>query len=374
MRKTVSFLTAVLIIFTVASCSANISDTVAISSLSGSPSDSSTEHTSSAIVEGESSKAPESWVTDEISEDNSFTIQLSFAGDTLLASFKDETTYKSFNEYAANNPPSYFLEKVSHIFKADDFSIVNLENVFTDQDLDIIEKDYDPAYWYKSKTSNVDILTSSGIEGVSLANNHTEDYGIDGYNDTVDTLNTAGILYGDTRQIMYLEKNGFTIAVICTGLWNEYQTKYVAARLDIAKEKSDFQIVFFHGGTELIHEPEEWKINACRELVDCGADLVIGSHPHILQPMESYNGADILYSMGNFCFGDWFRPENRTIIYQTTLTVDTDTLALVDKSSNIIPCYVYTGDRNNYQPTIIESKQEIDKVLDFMNWKCDSPL
>ncbi|MBQ7827442.1 MAG: CapA family protein, partial [Clostridia bacterium] len=205
-----------------------------------------------------------------------------------------------FNEFANNNPPTYFLEKVRHVFEDDDFNVVNLENVFTDRDLVEIEKDYTPAYWYKSRTSNVEILTSSSVEAVSLVNNHTEDYGSEGFEDTVNTVRDAGLLYGTADRIMYLEKNGFTVAVICTGLWSGYQVGYVQSRIEAAEEHSDFQIVFFHGGTELIHEPEEWKKAACRQLADSGADLVIGSHPHVLQPMETYNGVDILYSLGNF--------------------------------------------------------------------------
>lgn len=307
-------------------------------------------------------------------EVETFDVKLSFAGDTLLASFKDETTYLSFNQYADEKPPTYFLEKVRHIFEADDFTVVNLENVFTDQDLPTVEKDHDPAYWYKSRTSNVEILTSSSVEAVSLVNNHTEDYGAAGFEDTVKTVRDAGLYYGTANETMYLEKDGFTVAVICTGLWSGYQTAYVQSRLDAAKENSDYQVIFFHGGTELIHQPEEWKIGACRELADGGADLIIGSHPHILQPMENYNGVDIVYSLGNFCFGDWYRPENRTVIYQMNLTVSAETMEVLDEKSELIPCYVYTGDRNNYQPAVIEDEEEINQVISFMRGESDSPV
>ena len=106
--------------------------------------------------------------------------------------------------------------------------------------------------------------------------------------------------------------------------------------------------------------------------MDNGADLVIGNHPHVLQPMENYNGVDIVYSMGNFCFGGNRRPENRTIIYQINLVIEDG--KLVSKSSEIIPCYVYTGDSNNYCPKIIEDENIKQKVIDFMNWKIKSPI
>lgn len=132
--------------------------------------------------------------------------------------------------------------------------------------------------------------------------------------------------------------------------------------------------MFFHGGKERIHTPEEWKINATRKLIDNGADLVIGSHPHVLQPREIYKGKEIIYSLGNFCYGGNRNPENRTIIYQMNLTIDTKTYELKKEESNIIPCYVYTTKTNNYQPAPIEDETIKNKVLNFMNGKEDSPV
>ncbi len=306
-------------------------------------------------------------------EDYAFTIKLSFAGDCALACMLDETTPGSFNDYAENNEPEYFLQNVRSVFEADDYTIVNLENVFSDRELEPVPKTDDPAFWFKSGTSNTQILTSSGVEGVSLANNHTGDYGDEGTADTIQAVTDAGLLYGDEDTILYLEKHGFRIAVICHGLWEEQQVDDIIARIHSAERDSDYQVVFYHGGTEAQHEPEEWRVRASRKLVDSGADLVLGNHPHWLQPMESYNGAEILYSLANFCFGGHRQPENRTIIYQVTLAVDYIG-TLVASVSEIIPCYVYTSDYNNYCPAPITNETERQRVLDFMNGLCDSPL
>lgn len=311
---------------------------------------------------------------DEQTIDNTFNIKLSFAGDTMLASYKDQTTPGSFNEYVNKKEPSYFLDKVRNIFLEDDFTIVNLENVLTDQNLPEIEKNSDPAYWYKSKTSNINILSSSSIEGISISNNHTNDYGKIGKEDTINAILNANIKYGDYNNIMYFEKNNYKIAVICKGLWIESQTNEIIKLIKEAKEKSDYQIIFFHGGQERIHQPEEWKINAVRKLIDNGANLVIGSHPHVLQPREIYNGKEIVYSLGNFCYGGNRNPENRTIIYQMNLTINKETNSLINEQSNIIPCYVYTNKTNNYQPAPIQVETIKNKVIDFMNWKEDSPI
>lgn len=301
-------------------------------------------------------------------------IKLSFAGDTMLANSKDITTPGSFNDYVNKNEATYFFEKVSKTFKEDDFTILNLENVLTDQQLPEINKNTDPAYWYKSKTSNINILSSSSVEGVSVSNNHTSDYGTVGKQDTINAIVNADMQYGDYNKIMYFKKNNYTISIICYGLWIESQSNEIINLIKEAETKSDYQIVFFHGGTERIHQPEDWKIRATRKLIDNGADLVIGSHPHVIQPREIYNNKEIVYSLGNFCYGGNRNPENRTIIYQINLTIDNITNKLLKEESNIIPCYVYTGNTNNYQPAPILEDDIKNKVIDFMNWKVDSPL
>jgi len=299
------------------------------------------------------------------------TFVISFAGDAMLATKENLHSAGDFNDYASKQPPHYFFDGVREIFANDDYTVVNLENVFTDRSLTKREKPEDPAYWYFSRTANAQILTQSSIEMVSIANNHANDYGDAGYRDTKAALQSAGVLYGESGKIVYLEKNGIKVAVICTGLWNEYQTSYVVNLVKKAEEQSDFQIVFYHGGTEREYVPDQWRVKASHTLVDNGADCVVGNHPHVLQPMEKYHGADIIYSLGNFLFGGARHPENRTMIYQATLTAGPDG---VTSSSVAIPCYLYTGESNNYQPAIITDETEKQHVLDFLNGKRSTPF
>ena len=106
--------------------------------------------------------------------------------------------------------------------------------------------------------------------------------------------------------------------------------------------------------------------------MDAGADLVIGGHPHKLQPKETYKGVDILYSLGNFCYGASLRPENACVLYRLTLTVEDGVLTA--KEGTLIPCYVYTGSRNNFQPMVMADSPEKQAVLDFMNGRRKSPI
>ena len=135
-----------------------------------------------------------------------FRIVLSFTGDMLLASLHGKRAAGNFLDYAASQKPDYFLQNVRPIFEADDFTVVNLENVLTDRNLTPKEKSTDPAYWFRSGSANTDILTSSGVEAVSLANNHTGDYGTRGYQDTVRAVSAAGLEYGGNDRTFYLEK------------------------------------------------------------------------------------------------------------------------------------------------------------------------
>ena len=305
-------------------------------------------------------------------EGDAFTIDISIAGDCMLATYMGGAGAGSFNACAGEREPSYFLEGVQSVFAEDDFTIVNLENVLTDNPLTEAEKDHDPAYWYKGPTSNKNILTAGSVEAVSLANNHAGDYGPQGRKDTIAAMESIQMPYGLNDRILYLEKGGFTVAVICHGLWNEGQANSIVRRISQASERSDYQIVYYHGGRERVHAPEEWKVRASRKLVDAGADLVIGNHPHVLQPEEVYNGVHIVYSIGNFCYGGSKKPENRTIIYKLLLTVEGH--QVLSQETSVIPCYVYTGSANNYQPALIENEEERQKVLDFMSWNRESPL
>lgn len=313
------------------------------------------------------------------SQPQNTTIQLSFVGDCLCATNENTHYENCFNDVAKVKDPSYFLEKVSKYFLNDDYTIADCENVFSDsKDLKISDKGQyaDPnieAYWFKSAAKNASILSVGGIDMVSISNNHINDYGAKGHEDTRKALDAADVKWGEEGKIIYFEKEGFKIGIICVSMYGDYVVPSIQKAIKKAEKKSDYQIIYFHGGTEAVHEPEQWKINACHTLIDSGADLVIGDHPHVLQPLEVYKNKTIIYSMGNFIFGGNRHPENRTIIYQHTITLN-DNNEISKEDGKIIPCYVYTGDTNNWQPAPIKNKAARKKVLDFMNGKRNSPL
>ncbi len=296
------------------------------------------------------------------------TITLSFVGDCMLATDRGGEWDGSFNKLANEVEPSYFFENFIELFENDDWTVANLENVFTDDpNAERRGKGYYPAYWYKSATKNTAILNAGSIEVVSLANNHSLDYGNTGYEDTREALDAAGVMWGDNDNMVILEKDGFKIALyLCTFYYSGYEG-HIANKL--AEVEADYKIVYFHGGTERIHTPDAWKANGARYIADNGADLVIGGHPHVLQPIEKHNGKTIVHSLGNFVFGGSRNEENRTIVYRITLTVAGGEIIGTDEE--IVPCYVYT---DLYKPGIITDEAEIAAVHAFLNGESRSPL
>ncbi len=293
------------------------------------------------------------------------TLTMSFVGDCTIATQKGASGEGTFNWYAKNYEPTYFLEKVADIFRADDITMVNCENVLSDRDLTRRDKGSDTAFWFIGPASSARIFSSSSVEVAGFANNHARDYGQAGYDDTVEALKAQGLTVAEDGEPVYLEKNGIRVGILACGIWYLGQERNYYDELREMEANSDFQVVYPHGGTEGTYEVDPWRVTAFRNLIDHGADLVVGTHPHRIQPIERYNGGTIVYGLGNFCFGGNNRPDRRTAIYQCTLALRKDGVEF--KSDLVIPCTVFTGSRNNWQPAPIpEDDPMYDEIYNFM--------
>lgn len=303
-------------------------------------------------------------------------VNLSFIGDSLVGSFKGENYSGNFRDLLEKNDYSFPYKNVLNIFREDDFTIANGENVFTDKNLLPVEKNHNPAYWYYAPTRFANVYKESSIEIVSVMNNHSYDYGYDGYIDTKNAIKATGVMYGDESPLI-IEKEDIKIGILCINLFSRFQ--YENCIKDIKKIRNDvnYIIIYFHGGTEYLYHPPLEIIEYSHGFIDNGADLVIGAHPHVLQPKEVYNNKIIIYSLGSFLFGGTRSFVNRTIIYQMNLEFHLDKNTIVEKD-NIIPCYLYSSkDFSNYEswlPSVIETEEEKKKVIDFMNGLIDKPI
>lgn len=219
-------------------------------------------------------------------------------------------------------------------------------------------------------------MKDAGISIVSLANNHTPNFGTDGLFDTFKYLDEVGIKYvgaGENRQRayspVYLEKNGLKFAFLAYTDGGLVPESYLAQEnhpgiafideekmrnaIKEAREKSDFVIISMHAGNEYVLEPSELQKQFAHAAVDAGADLVIGHHPHVVQSLEQYKDKYIFYSLGNFIFDQmWSTQTRRGVAIKFTFT--NDSLSGFEPTPIIINDYC--------QPNIVSGEQA-DEIL-----------
>ncbi|MBQ2000328.1 MAG: CapA family protein [Clostridia bacterium] len=287
------------------------------------------------------------------------TMKLTFLGDCLVSTLYGDNDHGTLNWYAENYKPSYFFEKVYDVLSADDFTIANCETVLTDRKLTPRPKGGTRAFWFYGPTSNAAIFPAGSVEVTGVVNNHMNDYYDAGYQDTLAALKKQNLIIGDYDKPVYLEKNGIKTAILFVDLWSLSDASGIIDAMNALDKDTDYKIIYFHGGIEGTNYPEQWKVDACRKLIDNGANFVIGAHPHVLQPIEEYNGGVIVYSLGNFLFGGNTAPVKNTIMFQLELKKD-------GYGKNVIPCQVYSGSRNNWQPCYPETEQSKQKTLDLL--------
>lgn len=283
------------------------------------------------------------------------TITVSTLGDCTLGTDANFSTANSFNAYDEANGHDYFFKNVKSILEEDDVTFANLEGTFTTSN-----DRQDKQYAFKGDPDYTEILTDGSVEVVTLANNHSGDYGEQGLADTETALEEAGIDYciGDT--ITVKEVNGVKIAFI--GIFVNYGTDDSENQLrsdieNAKKQGAELIITAFHWGSEKATQPDETQQSLAHIAIDCGADLVVGHHPHVLQGIEKYNGKYIAYSLGNFCFGGNSNPSDMdTMIFRQTFTISGDGAAK-DDDVTVIPCSISSDQGyNNYQPTPAEGE------------------
>ena len=283
------------------------------------------------------------------------TITVSTLGDCTLGTDANFSTANSFNAYDEANGHDYFFKNVKSILEEDDVTFANLEGTFTTSN-----DRQDKQYAFKGDPDYTEILTDGSVEVVTLANNHSGDYGEQGLADTETALEEAGIDYciGDT--ITVKEVNGVKIAFI--GIFVNYGTDDSENQLrsdieNAKKQGAELIITAFHWGSEKATQPDETQQSLAHIAIDCGADLVVGHHPHVLQGIEKYNGKYIAYSLGNFCFGGNSNPSDMdTMIFRQTFTISGDGAA-EDDDVTVIPCSISSDQGyNNYQPTPAEGE------------------
>lgn len=309
--------------------------------------------------------------TTVVTEPPAITMTFTFAGDCTLGCHSAHSRAGYGFLMTVEENFDYPFANVRQWFENDDFTMVNLEGVLGDKGSPAGKK-----FAFRGYGSYTNILTQNSVEAVSLANNHVYDYGQTGYDETRRLLDEAGVPYAEQNagKLVTLE-NGVTVGLYGT-VYNSIDEEAMPEGIKALKEQgADIVIYAPHWGTEHSFDATAQQKELGRIAIDAGADIVYGCHPHVLQPIEEYNGGVILYSLGNFAFGGNIYPSDYdTAIIQQELTLETDGTVILGQRT-IIPCSLSSIEkRNNYQPTpYAEGSEEYARVISKLDGSYNGP-
>ena len=308
--------------------------------------ESETEVKTGSETEPETDQSEENPEASDPVEPAAGSMTILFSGDILLSDHV-------LNAYSRSGGISGVLDQgyLSAIQSADYFA-VNEEFPFSSRGTQAPDKQYT----FRLAPEKVSLFKEMGIDAVTLANNHALDYGTDALLDTCEILDRAGILHTgagkdlDTaKQPVLFEKNGQRVALIGAtrvipkadwaatkghpGMLSSYEVSVEPLLAQIAEchASGDRVVVLIHWGIERDETPQEYQRALARRYIDAGADLVIGSHPHVLQGIEYYKGKPIFYSLGNFVFGSSIP---KTMLVQAAFTGDSLSLQRIPGPSS----------------------------------------
>jgi poly-gamma-glutamate capsule biosynthesis protein CapA/YwtB (metallophosphatase superfamily) len=286
-----------------------------------------------AVAEATQARGPRATPSPQ-AEAPSGVVRIAAGGDVMLA--------RSVGARILRDGPEVAFAGVADVLREADLAVVNLECA--------VAAGGTPAakgYTFRAPPVAAAALAAAGIDVVALANNHSLDYGPDALLETLEHLSAHGIgaagAGGDgaaARAPFVVEKNGLRIAFLsyvetpAEGAYNRsnweagpakagvawLDVEHVVADVAAARRAADAVVVFMHFGFEYHGTPSEAQRRQARAAIDAGASLVLGSHPHVLQEAEEYNGGLIAYSLGNFVFDGFDPPANDSAILLVELT------------------------------------------------------
>ncbi|MBO4459122.1 MAG: CapA family protein [Clostridiales bacterium] len=320
-----------------------------------------------ATEEGSTAPSEETQPAKDNSEAAGAEVTVSFVGDLTLTQDVNVRNSICFDAVVGSDL-DYCFQNCKEVFEKDDLTLANLENAVTDRKTHATKQ-----FVFAMKPDNLEMLTRASIEAVNIANNHTKDYLLEGLEDTRKNLDEHGIIWSDQYYGAVYEVKGVKIGMF--GLSNNGNTSQGFALIDQLKEKNcDIIIATCHWGVEARYEETADQRNLGRALIDHGADIVVGGHPHRLQPIEYYNGHYIIYSLSNFCFGGNNKlSDPDSVIIQCKFIMDETGGNCVDYRLKVIP-YAQTSTRpgNDFCPKPYEwGSEDYYRCLKRLEWSTE---
>lgn len=294
---------------------------------------------------------------------------LTFTGDSTIGS--DPNLFANRYGYilTVGEDYEYPFRNLAEFFKNDDLTLVNLEGVFADKGTGAVKQ-----FVFRGPTAYINILTSSSVEAVTLANNHSLDFGMEGYESTKNVLTEGGVTYvEDQGSAIYTTESGLVVGLYAAAFTRDDADMHNEIK-HLRDQGAQLIVAAMHWGNEGQYRPTEIQKNWAHTLIDAGVDIVWGNHSHVLQPIEEYNGGIIYYSLGNCTFGGntWPRDPDTAVLQQEVILGSDGSIKL--GKLTIIPCRVSSVDSglNNFQPTPYEEGSAgYDRVMSKLEgtWK-----
>ncbi|SCW59424.1 poly-gamma-glutamate synthesis protein (capsule biosynthesis protein) [Paenibacillus tianmuensis] len=303
-------------------------------------------------------------------------VKLTFVGDVMFGSKVDDLLQKNGYDYPYKHVKPY-LEKA-------DITVANLETPITTRGA-AQEKEY----VYRSSPQSLPELKRVGVDLVNLANNHSMDYGVEGLLDTLDYLDAQDIKHvgagrnsDEAYRYVIMEQKGMKIAFLGfsrvipdtswyagksnPGMAETYSTKLAFESIGKARAEADLVVVIAHWGEERKAYPVKSQTDLARQYIDHGADLIVASHPHVVQGFEQYKGKWIAYSMGNFIFTTNDNPNTwESMILEASCTkersCDLSMVPILTKWAQPIPMVDEARDKLLEKLTNLSVNAQIDK-------------
>ncbi len=224
---------------------------------------------------------------------------------------------------------------IAPLFKSEDAVIVNLEGPVTGNPSKTLLPDGTTSkeFTFTFDPDVVPSLKSAGITAVSLANNHTDNFGADGFDETESWLSNGGIRYfgspwNATATEYVIASNSIPVAFVG---YHAFQPGFGAIIDDVKRlsAQGNFVVVMPHWGVEYAPHPTDKMRSQARALIAAGASAVIGSHPHVIEDHEVIDGVPVFYSLGNLLFDQYFSPQvMKGDLVELTLSKKSDTIRL----------------------------------------------
>lgn len=299
----------------------------------------------------------------QVADEYTGTVRLTFLGDCTLGGEESMSgSAFGFNERIRQEGMAFPFRNLLALTAGDDLTLANLEGVLSDRKLEKVPKEYN----FIGPTAYTEILTLGGIDSVTLANNHSHDYGEEGYADTVAALEEAGIGWlGTDAPAIWRSGDGVMIGFLGAS-WSLTGNRYTrfARQAKMLKEAGCAAIItVMHAGTEYSYAaPDARQKQIVSRAVQCGSDLIIGHHPHVVQGMDCVDGVPVVYSLGNCSFGGTTRAKDSdALAVQAELSFTESELTGI--TLRCLPISITSDDRyNNYSPRLL-SGGDAERVL-----------